>query len=54
MVSNHPAKFGAHMYCDSGDMFLVVDGQDSTCRRLGPPLLFISIKHTTIIRRCLQ
>ena len=46
MVSHHPAKFGGHRHCGSGDtMFLVVEGQDSTCPRLNPPLLFISKAH---------
>ena len=32
MVSNHPAKFGGQRHCSGGDMmFLVVEGQDSTC-----------------------
>ena len=46
MVSHHPAKFGDHRHCGSGDtMFVVVEGQDSTCPRLDPPLLFtLSIK----------
>ena len=37
--SHHPAQFGGHRNCGSGDMmFLVVEGQDSTCPRLKPPL----------------
>ena len=32
MVGNNPTKFGSHRRCDSGNMmFLVVEGQDSTC-----------------------
>ena len=27
MVSHHPAKFGCHRHCGSGDMFVVVKGQ---------------------------
>ena len=43
MVSHHLAKFGGHRHCGSGDvMFLVVEGQDSTCPCLNLPLLFIS------------
>ena len=31
MVSHHPAKFGGHKHCGSGDMMLlVIEGQDST------------------------
>ena len=30
MISNHPAKFGDHSHCGSGDiMFLVAEEQDS-------------------------
>ena len=37
MVRHHPAKFGGHRHCGSGDMkFLVVDGPDSTCSRMIP------------------
>ena len=32
MASYHLAKFGGHRYFGVGDMFLVVEGQDSTCR----------------------
>ena len=46
MVSNHPAKFGGRRRCGSGDMFVVVGGQDSTCPCLDPPLL-LSLKHMT-------
>ena len=43
MVSHHPAKCDDHRHCGIGDMmFLVVEGQDSTCPRLNPSLLFIS------------
>ena len=31
MVNHHPAKFGGHRDFGSGDMFLVVEEQDSTC-----------------------
>ena len=44
MVSNHPAKFGGRRRCGSGDMFVVVGGQDSTCPCLDPPLL-LYLKH---------
>ena len=43
MVSHHSAKFGDHRhYVSKNIMFLVVEGQDSTCPRLDPLLLFIS------------
>ena len=45
MVSHHPAKFGNHRHCDSKDMFVVVEGQDSTCPHLDSSLLFISKAH---------
>ena len=45
MVSHHPAKCGGHRHCGSGDMFLVVKGQDSICPRLNLSLLFISKAH---------
>ena len=46
MVNHHPAKFGGHRHCNSGDMmFPVVEGQDSTFPRFYPPLLFISKGH---------
>ena len=46
MVSYHPAKLDGHRHCGSGDiMFLVVEGQDSTCPRFKLPVLFISIEH---------
>ena len=42
MVSHHPAKFGGHGHCGSGDvMFLVVKDQDSTCPPFHLLLLFI-------------
>ena len=58
MVSHHPAKFGGHRHCGSGDMmFVVVEGQESTCPRLDSPLLLISnnahgipCSHTRIFR----
>ena len=41
MVSHHPPP--PHRHCGSGDMvFVVVDGQGSTCPHLDPPFLFIS------------
>ena len=46
MIGYHPAKFGDNRHCGSGDlMFVVVEGQDSTCSRLDPPLRFISKAH---------
>ena len=45
MVSHHPAKFGGYRHgSDSGNMFLVVGGQDSTRSRFSSSLLFI-LKH---------
>ena len=45
MISHHPAKFGGLRHGGSEDMFVVVEGQDSTCPRLDPSLLFISKAH---------
>ena len=51
MVSHHPAKFGDHRHCGSGDMFLVAEEENSRCSRFNlpllfnPPLLFISKGH---------
>ena len=46
MVSYHSAKFGSPKNCENGDMMiLVVEGQDFTCPRLNPLLLFISKAH---------
>ena len=46
MVSHHPAKFGDHRHCGSGDiMFLVAEEENSRCSHFNPPLLFISIGH---------
>ena len=52
MVSHHPAKFGEHRHCGSGDIiFLVAEEQNPRCSRfnapllLNPPLLFISKRH---------
>ena len=45
MASHHPANFGSHRRCGSGDMmFLVVEGQDSTFSWLNPKY-FLSLKH---------
>ena len=41
MVSHHPAKFGGHRHCGSGDiMFLFAEEENSRCSRFNPPLLF--------------
>ena len=41
MVSHHPAKFGDHGHCGSGDiMFLVAEEENSRCSRFNPSLLF--------------
>ena len=45
MVSHHPVKCCGHGHCVSGDMFLVVEGQDSTCPRFNLLILFISKGH---------
>ena len=43
MISHHPAKSGKHSGCCNADMMLaVVEGKDSACPHLDPPLLFIS------------
>ena len=52
MVSHHPAKFGDHRHCGSGDItFLLAEEESSRCSRynlpllFNPPLLFISKGH---------
>ena len=46
MINYDPANFSGHKHCGNGYMmFLEVEGQDSTCPRLDPPLLFISKEH---------
>ena len=41
MVRHHPAKFGGHRHCGSGDiMLLVAEEENSRCSRFNPPLLF--------------
>ena len=46
MLSHHPDMFGSHGHSGSGDMmFLVVEGQDSTCHCFNPILLLISKAH---------
>ena len=46
MVSHHPAKFGGHRHCGSGDvMSLVVEEEDLRCSCSNPQLLFISKGH---------
>ena len=45
MVSHHPAKSGVYTrHYGCGDV-VMVEGQDSTCSRLNPLLLFISEVH---------
>ena len=44
MISHHPAKFSGHKRCDSRDMFVVVEGQGSSCPFLDP-YYRISLKH---------
>ena len=41
MVSYSLANFGSHRHCGV-DMFLVIEGPDSTCPHLNTSLLFIS------------
>ena len=48
MVSHRPAKFVVHRQCGSGDMFLVVEEQNSLCACLNPPLLFITVESTRL------
>ena len=46
MVSHHPANFGGHSRCGSGDiMFLVAEEEDSRYCCFSPKLLFISKGH---------
>ena len=46
MVSRHPANFGGHRYCGSGNvMLLVAEAENSRCSRFNPSLLFISKGH---------
>ena len=45
MVSQHPAKFGNHRHCGSGDMSLLVEEENSRCLRFNLPLLFIYKGH---------
>ena len=45
MVSHHLPKFGGHRHCGGEYIFVAVEGQDFTCPRLDPPLLFISKTH---------
>ena len=46
MVSRHPANFGAHRHCGSGNvMVLVSEEENSRCSRFNPSLLFISKGH---------
>ena len=40
-VSHHPTKFGGHRHCGSGDVFLMVERQYSTCSHLNAPFLLI-------------
>ena len=45
MLSDQPPRFAGHWRCGGRDMFLVVEGQDSRCSCLNPPLLCISKAH---------
>ena len=44
-ISQHHANFVGYRHCYSGDMFLLVKEEDSTCFRLNPALLFIPKGH---------
>ena len=50
MESHYSAKFGVHKNCDSVDMLLAVEKEDSRRSRFNPPLLFstedMTWKHT--------
>ena len=45
MKSHHPTILGGRRHCGSGDMFLLVEGQDSAYPCFNPILLFISKEH---------
>ena len=40
MVNHHPAKFGDHSHCSSGDIFLVAEEKNSRCSHFNLPFLF--------------
>ena len=40
MASHHSAKFGKHRHCDSGDMLLLAEEENSRCSHFNLPLLF--------------
>ena len=42
MASHYPARFDDYRYCSSGDTYLVVEEQDSTCSCLNLTLPFTS------------
>ena len=44
-VHHHTASFVGHRHCISEDIILMVEGLDSTCSRVNPPLIFISEAH---------
>ena len=45
MESHYSAKFGVHKNCDSVDMLLAVEKEDSRRSRFNPPLLFFYRGH---------
>ena len=48
MIRQNLAKFDGHRQCGSGNLFLVVDQQNSLYSGLNPPLLFISTAHSIL------
>ena len=52
MVSHHPAKFGDHGHCGSGDItFLVAEEENPRCFRFNPPSIAkLFVFHTNAIK----
>ena len=40
MVSHHPARFGDHRHCGSGEIMSLVAEEENSCTHFNPPLLF--------------
>ena len=51
IVSHPPAKFGGHGHCGSGDLFLVVEEEDSRCSGFNSPLLLVMYPDFFLNRR---
>ena len=51
IVSHSPAKFGGHGHCGSGDLFLVVEEEDSRCSGFNSPLLSVMYPNFFLSRR---